>query len=156
MAALGIRFRAELRSRWRAWLALGLLAAVAGGLLVAMAAASRRTATAFDRFLAAANAADVYVATGIAFGEKELDLDRVARLPQVAASERRLLLAYIARSRTGRSLYNQGPGSLEVQVPSDGRRVATVDRPKLLRGRCRTRHGRTRRSPTRGRSATWV
>ena len=135
MAALGIRFRAELRSRWRAWLALGLLAAVAGGLLVAMAAASRRTATAFDRFLASANAADVYVATGIAFGEKTLDLDRVARLPQVAASERRLLLAYIARSRTGRSLYNQGPGSLEVQVPSDGRRVATVDRPKLLQGR---------------------
>jgi hypothetical protein len=135
MAALGIRLRAELRSRWRAWFALVLLAAAAGGLLVAMAAASRRTATTFDRFLAAANAADVYVATGIAWGEKTLDLDRVARLPQVAAAERRLILAYIARSRTGRSLYNQGPGSLEVQVPSDGRRVATVDRPKLLHGR---------------------
>jgi FtsX-like permease family len=135
MASLGIRFRAELRSRWRAWLALGLLAAAAGGLLVAMAAGSRRTATAYERFLAAANAADIYVATGIAFGEETLDLDRVARLPKVAAAERRLLLAYIARSRSGRSLYNQGPGSLEVQVPSDGRAVATVDRPKVLRGR---------------------
>ena len=135
MAALGIRFRAELRSRWRAWLALGLLAAAAGGLVVAMAAASRRTATAYERFLAAANAADVYVGTGIAFGPETLDLGRVARLPQVAASERRLILAYIARSRSGRSLYPQGSSSLEVQVPSDGRAVAAVDRPKVLRGR---------------------
>jgi FtsX-like permease family len=135
MAALGIRFRAELRSRWRAWLALGLLAAGAGGLLLAMAAASRRTATTYDRFLAAANAADVYVGTGIAFGPEVLDLGRVARLPQVDAAERRLLLGYIARSRDGRSLYPQGPGSIEVQVPSDGRAVAGVDRPKLLHGR---------------------
>jgi putative ABC transport system permease protein len=134
MAALGIRFRAELRSRWRAWLALVLLAAAAGGLLVAMAAASRRTATAFERFLAATNAADAYVGWGVAFGGGSLDVDRIARLPQVAASQRRLLLAVIARSRSGRSLYPVGPGSLEVQVPTDGHPNA-IDRPKLLHGR---------------------
>jgi hypothetical protein len=134
MAALRIRFRAELRSRWRAWLALILLAAVAGGLLVAMAAASRRTATAYARFLAATNAADAYVASGYFAGDESLELDRIARVPQVAASQRRLLLAYVARSRSGRPLYPLGPGSLEVQVPTDGR-LNTIDRPKLLEGR---------------------
>jgi putative ABC transport system permease protein len=134
MAALGIRLRAELGSRWRACLALVLLAAAAGGLLVAVAAASRRTATAFERFLAATNAADAYVGWGFAFGGGRLDLDRIARLPQVAASQRRLLLAVIARSRSGRSLYPVGPGSLEIQVPTDGH-LNTIDRPKLLRGR---------------------
>ena len=85
MAAVGIRLRAELRSRWRAWLALVLLAAAAGGLLLAMAAASQRTATAFERFLAATNGADAYVGWGLAFGGGRLEVDRIARLPQVAA-----------------------------------------------------------------------
>jgi hypothetical protein len=134
MSALGIRFRAELRSRWRAWLALTLLAAAAGGLLVAMAAASRRTATAHERFLVAANTADAYVGSGFAFGGESFDVARIARLPQVAASERRLLLAVIARSRSGRPLYPLGPNALEIQVPSDGH-VDRIDRPKLLRGR---------------------
>jgi hypothetical protein len=134
MAAVGIRLRAELRSRWRAWLALVLLAAAAGGLLLAMAAASQRTATAFERFLAATNGADAYVGWGLAFGGGRLEVDRIARLPQVAASQRRLLLAYIARSRSGRSLYPVGPGSLEVQVPTDGR-INRIDRPKLVSGR---------------------
>ena len=134
MAALGIRFRAELRSRWRAWVALVLAAAAAGGLLLAMAAASRRTETAFERFLVATNAADAYVGWGVAFGGASLDVDRIARLPQVAASQRRLLLAVIAKSRSGRSLYPVGPGSLEVHVPTDGR-VNAIDRPKLVHGR---------------------
>jgi FtsX-like permease family len=134
MAVLVIRVRAELRSRWRAWLALVLVAAAAGGLLVAMAAASRRTATAFERFLVATNAADAYVGWGFGFGGGSLDVDRIARLPQVAASQRRLLLAVIARSRSGRPLYPVGPGSLEVQVPTDGH-VNTIDRPKLVNGR---------------------
>ena len=134
MAALGIRLRAELRSRWRAWVALVLLAASAGGLLLAMAAGSRRTATAFDRFLAATNAADAYVGWGLAFGGESLDVDRIARLPQVAESQRRALLAAIARSRSGRSLYPVGPGSLEIQVPTDGR-PNRIDRPKLVHGR---------------------
>jgi FtsX-like permease family len=134
MSVLGIRFRAELRSRWLAWLTLMLLAAAAGGVLVAMTAASRRTATAHERFLVAANTADAYVGSGFAFGGESFDLDRVARLPQVASSERRLLLSVIARSRSGRSMYPLGPNSLEVQVPSDGH-VDRIDRPKLLHGR---------------------
>jgi hypothetical protein len=135
MAAIRIRFRAELRARWRAWLILALAAGVGGGLLVAMAAASHRTASAFDRFLVAVNAADAYVGRGIAVGDESLEFDRIARLPQVAQTERRLLLAVVTRSRSGRPLYPQGPGALEVQVPSDGHRVAAIDRQKLVDGR---------------------
>jgi FtsX-like permease family len=134
VAALGIQLRAELRRRRRAWLALVLLAGAAGGLLVAMTAASQRTSTAFERYLAATNAGDAYVGWGVAYGGESLDVDRIARLPQVAASQRRLLLAVIARSRSGRSLYPVGPVSLEVQVPADGR-PNTIDRPKLVEGR---------------------
>lgn len=135
MAAIRIRFRAELRARWRAWLILALAVGLGGGLLVALAAAAQRTTTAFDRFLVAVNAADAYVGRGIAVGQESLEFDRIARLPQVAASERRLLLAVIARSRSGRPIYPLGPGSLEIQVPSDGHRVPTIDRRKLLHGR---------------------
>lgn len=134
MAALGMRFRAELRSRWRAWLTLMLLAGVAAGLVMAMGAASRRTASTYDRFLAATNAADAYVGTGFFAGDESLELDRIARLPQVAASQRRLLVAAIARSRSGRPLYPLGPGSVEIQAPKDGH-LNTIDRPKLLHGR---------------------
>jgi putative ABC transport system permease protein len=133
--AARIRFRAELRSRWRAWALLALAAGLAGGLIVGMVAAAQRTETTFDRFLTHINAADAYVGRGFGVGEDSLDFDRIARLPQVARTQRQLLLAVIARSRSGRPFYPNGPHSLEVQVPSDGRRVDSIDRAKLLRGR---------------------
>jgi hypothetical protein len=46
-------FRAELRRRWRSWLAVVLLISVVGGLVLAAAEAGRRTATAFPDFTAA-------------------------------------------------------------------------------------------------------
>ena len=50
MDALGLIFRAELRRRWRSWLALAILIAVVGGVVMAAASAGRRTATAFPTF----------------------------------------------------------------------------------------------------------
>jgi hypothetical protein len=49
--ALGLIFRAELRRRWRLWLALAVLIAVVGGVVMASAAAGRRTASAFPSFV---------------------------------------------------------------------------------------------------------
>jgi FtsX-like permease family len=46
-------FRAELRRRWRSWLAIVLLISVVGGFVLAAAAAGRRTASAFPDFTAA-------------------------------------------------------------------------------------------------------
>jgi hypothetical protein len=44
---------AEFRRRWRSWLILTVLIAVVGGLVLGAAAAGRRTATAFPRFVIA-------------------------------------------------------------------------------------------------------
>jgi putative ABC transport system permease protein len=135
MLAARIRFRTELRSRRRAWATLALAAGLAGGLIVGMVAAAARTETTFDRFLTRINAADAYVGRGFAVGEERLEFDRIGRLPQVAGSHRQLLLAVVARSRSGQPIYPLGPKSIEVQVPSDGRRVNSIDRPKVVRGR---------------------
>ena len=51
MGAVWLVFGAELRRRWRSWLILVVLIAVVGGLVLAAAAAGRRTATAFPRFV---------------------------------------------------------------------------------------------------------
>ena len=53
MAALGMLLRAMVRQRWRSWLLLSLLVALVSGLVLASAAACRRTASAFPRFKAA-------------------------------------------------------------------------------------------------------
>ena len=52
MGALRLVFRAEMRRRWRSWLALTLLIALVGGLVLAATVAGRRTASAFPRFVA--------------------------------------------------------------------------------------------------------
>ncbi len=52
MGAVWFVVRAELRHRWRSWLSLAVLVAVVGGLVLASAAAGRRTASAFPRFAA--------------------------------------------------------------------------------------------------------
>jgi putative ABC transport system permease protein len=135
MAAVRIRFRAELRSRRRSWLGMVAIAGVAGGLVIALAAASHRTATAYSRFLTATRGADVYVDPGFAFGDESLDLDRIARLEQVAAAEPSAHLAVIARSRSGRSIYPAGVNPVQFTVPTDGRPRNTIDSLKLLEGR---------------------
>jgi FtsX-like permease family len=53
VAALGMLLRAMFRRRWRSWLLLSLLVALVSGLVLASAAAGRRTASAFPRFKAA-------------------------------------------------------------------------------------------------------
>ena len=136
MTAVWIRFRAELRCRRKVWLALALAAGTACGLVVALAAASERTATAYPRFVSATNSADAYVDPGFAFGgDESLEFERVERLPQVEAAEQTAILAVIARSRTGRALFPSGPGAVQFNAPTDGRPRDTIDRQKVLRGR---------------------
>jgi hypothetical protein len=76
LGAVLLVFRSELRRRWRSWLILVVLVAVVGGLVLAAAAAGRRTATAFPRFVAA-HGYDVYI-----FNNQPVD--GLARLPEVA------------------------------------------------------------------------
>jgi hypothetical protein len=75
---VGFVVRAELRHRWRSWLSLAVLVAVVGGLVLAAAAAGRRTETAFPRF------ATTYGINSIVYATKPLP--KLARLPEVASA----------------------------------------------------------------------
>ena len=59
MGAVRMWFRAELRSRWRAWLGLALLIGLGAGVVIAAAAWARRTDSVYNRFLVEQRAFDV-------------------------------------------------------------------------------------------------
>ena len=130
MAAVWIRLRAELRSRWRSWLALAVLAGVAAGLVLATAAGARRTDSAVARGLAATETVDLWVARGKVWG-LDVDFDRVERLPQVAQSSRSIDLAFWGRTDAGRPVTNS---EVELGAPTQNRDPAS-NRPKVIAGR---------------------
>ncbi len=123
-----MRSAAELRSSWRSWLALAVLAGLSGGVVVAAAAGARRTDSALARHVVAYRFPDVSV------GNSEL-FDRVRALPQVAATSESLSLAYVARDARGRPVLSLGPHAMKVEVSLDGRDGAALGRWKLLAGR---------------------
>jgi len=123
MGAVGYRFRAELRARWKVWTGLALLVGTAGGLVVGIAAGARRTESAYDRFLAAQDAAEVVYANDGNEGFAVLDLDDIAALPEVRE---------VARGTF--HYVNIGPG-IGAVVPGDDHFSRDVARWKLLDGR---------------------
>lgn len=80
MSAVWMVVRAEVRSRWRSWLALVLLVAVVGGIVLGGIAAGRRTASAFPRFVAR------YGYDSFAYSYRPLP--RLTSLPEVASAVR--------------------------------------------------------------------
>jgi ABC-type lipoprotein release transport system permease subunit len=135
MAALRIRLRAQVRSRWRAWLAIGVLAGLLGGIVIAGAAGAKRTQGSYRRYLASINGADVYVDPFVSEQGDSIPLNPVARLPQVAKSERAVQLAVQVRSRKNKPIFSLGPNSIGWVLPTDDRRLDTIDRLKVLHGR---------------------
>jgi ABC-type lipoprotein release transport system permease subunit len=129
MAAVWYRFRAEFRTRWRAWLALALIVGVAGGAVLALAAGARRTDTAYQRFLRSQDAYDVLlITTSDVFGAEtsrtaQFDLDEVRRLPEVAET-----------ARGAQSFVSVGAG-VGVLIPKDERMGNAINRFKMLEGR---------------------
>ena len=63
-----MRLRAELRSRWRAWLTLAVLAGLGAGVVSATVAGAKRTDSAASRYQATGHAFDVYVVAGRGVG----------------------------------------------------------------------------------------
>jgi FtsX-like permease family len=71
-------FRAQLRHRWRSWLAITILISLVGGVVMAAIAAGHRTDSAIPRFVAAHGFdAEVY---------SSLPAPGIARLPEVASA----------------------------------------------------------------------
>ena len=127
MAAVWARARSELRRHRRATVLLTVLVGLAGGVVLAAVAGSRRTDSAMDRFLAYHRPLDVAV---VAEG---LDLHAVERLPQVAGSGVGAYMALTPSSPSGAP----DPGSLGTVNPwvSVSSRGSTSDLPLLVAGR---------------------
>jgi hypothetical protein len=124
--------RTLLRARWRSWLVLAVLAGLAGGMVIAVAAGARRTDAAYPSLIAWSAAPDALVAQG-----RE-------RVPQVSE----------AAAVTAHGVLN--PAVLDVYAPADSRIPGTFWHRKLLAGRP-IPAGRTRPkwSSPRRRRCTW-
>ena len=133
MAATRALFRIALRHHWRTWLVLGIVAGVASGAAMFLAAGAQRTTSAVDRHYDATAAEDVWVGGGTALGGAVPDFARIERLPQVVAAGKTAVIANGAgRTATGKTI---DAGSVEWDMPVDPRLGREVVRPQLLAGR---------------------
>lgn len=150
MGAVRMRFAAELRGRWRSWLALALLIGLAAGFVIAAAAGARRTDTAYERFLRDQHAYDVLVFNDYCPGPEDLepgekpydcDVTKVADFPQVRVAAQIRGMSGDLRTSRGRSLQPggssdyTGPGEVIVAGSPDGSFGRAVNRSRVLEGR---------------------
>jgi hypothetical protein len=119
-----MRFRVELRSRWRDWLTLAVVTGLAGGVLIATAAGARRTDTALARYLVAYRFRDASV-----FANDPFYLGKVKKLPQVEAS------SLVATIGFGGGPSILGPHAMAIYASTDGQEGVALDRWKLLAGK---------------------
>jgi ABC-type lipoprotein release transport system permease subunit len=132
--AVLLRVRAELRSRWAAWLAVAVVAGLGAGVVIGLFAGAERSTTAYRDFSRRMLAADALVAGRSDFGlVGAVDLDEVDRLPQVAASARAAAgVLFTGRTGDGRRI---GPVDVLPVAPDDDRLGTTVERQSLQAGR---------------------
>jgi hypothetical protein len=121
MKAVVAYTRAKLWRQRQSWLSLALLTALAGGAVLAAVAGAGRTDSAYHRFAVRYRAADVTVLPPFSPGLAQVDLARVAQLPEVAVSGRVELLAH------------DGPQTVTVTL--DGKYGRDVNAAKVLSGR---------------------
>src|SRR4051794_9928293 len=127
-AAVRMWARSELGRRWRALVALGIIAGIAAGLALAAMAGARRTSTAYGRWRAATAAPDaiVFGTQGVQDPEGFLHLDysRVLQLPEVVDGGTFTL--------TPVGVAKPGLGGLP---PGDDHLYRTLAKPLLVSGR---------------------
>ena len=130
MRAVRFELWAEFARRWRTWLTLALAAGVLGGLVAAALAAASRTDSVVARYRVWSLATDVIVGNGADFAnhaeqpDPGVDLERIRRLPQVAAATRGMLVGSDRLSRSGKDV------SVYVNVEvNPGARGDEADRP---------------------------
>jgi hypothetical protein len=122
--------RTELRRRWRAWLAIGLLVGIGGGLAMGSIAGARRTDSAYPRFLAEADPPDLVLDPDFEV-DGDRFLDAVEALPGVVgrSDARAVALGEVVDGEVDISAM----GSTIASV--DGDRYYRRDRVRVLEGR---------------------
>jgi ABC-type lipoprotein release transport system permease subunit len=125
MRSVSLRFRADLRARWRSWSVLALIVGLFAGAVLTVAAGARRTDSAFARFDRTELAPDEMVFSppngGPVFAK--LTTAQVSKLPNVA----------LAASVVGYSV--QDPADITVIAPKDSTLGTRMMRKKILAGR---------------------
>lgn len=134
MRAVLFRLRVEVRARWRAWTAFGVLAGVVGGSAIAAFAGARRTETAYPRFLEATDAFDILFINGtteVNFN-RQFDVGEVARLPQV--DDVAVVYNYVPSGTgpAGRPITTQ---DIVAFASPDGSFGSRINRARVLEGR---------------------
>jgi putative ABC transport system permease protein len=134
-----MRFRSEVRSRWRSWLVVAVLAGVAGGLVLTAAAGARRTHSVLARHLVAFRFPDAWImAPNVDQDNKTAHrpiIHGVRSIGYVEASAVTGALSYCARDAQHRAVAPLGPEPVQFLVNLDGRDGVALHRPKLLAGR---------------------
>ena len=117
----------QLRARWRSWALLAAIVGLTGALVLTAAAGARRTESAYGRFLAASDAADVLVAPdNTGFGGY---YPALAKLPGVEAMAPVIGVQALPVGSGGTLL------NAQVYAPGDGRFGTVVERPRFISGR---------------------
>jgi hypothetical protein len=138
VTAVWLRFRRELRSRWRGWLVVALLAGVAGGAVLTAAAGARRTHSVLERHLIAYRFPDAWLHlsnAGLDDTTLRRSIQEIRSSPEVEASAVTGLLSYCARDAQNRPVSFLGPQAVQFLVNLDGRDGVALHRPKVLAGR---------------------
>ncbi len=144
--AAWMKLRNELRTRWVAWLGLGVLVGIVAGGVIAAAAGARRTASANERFRDDLRAYSLILQPSCEEGDPRRDPKgcrrTVANLPAVADSAAVATFEAFVATEDGRSVQPEatdacfsGPGQVLVAGDRTGRFGTTLNRFRILDGR---------------------
>jgi FtsX-like permease family len=134
MGAVWLRSRSELRHRWKAWLAVALLAGIGGGIATGAFAAAERVERTYPEFVEAGHPMDVLVPGASPFGlVGGVDLNQVGRLPEVAdTADASAALLFAGRTPGGRLI---GPGDVFPVAAAGNALGTTFEKFTILEGR---------------------
>src|SRR5262249_1375218 len=135
VAAVAYRLRHDLAADWRRWLAIGLIAGVGAGLVLACLNGADRTDTAVPRLQQAMRLGDIYYVIGNV-PEQSAMLTAASRLPQVVAAGRERNYQISGTAPNGAPIgFGEDQVAASMYGATDDRNGRVEDIPVILHGR---------------------